>query len=71
MKKKKRLKKQCDEVETEQVRWWWAVPVYPDHVHLLTVLHEVPDFGSHLLPHPAQVLEHTELLEGPVHLNAP
>lgn len=43
---------------------------YPDHVHLLAVLHEAPDFGSYLLPHPAQVPEHTELLEGPVHLNA-
>lgn len=50
---------------------WWAEPVYPDHVHLLAVLHEVPHFGSHLLPHPTQVHEHTKLLEGPVHLNAP
>lgn len=43
-------------------------PVYPDQVHLLTVLHEVPQFGSHLLPHSSQVPEHTKLLEGPVHL---
>lgn len=50
---------------------WWVEPLYPDHVHLLAVLHKIPDFGSHLLPHPAQVPEHTELLEGPVHLNAP
>lgn len=49
----------------------WAEPAYPDDVHLLAVLHEVPDFGSYLLPHPAELPEHAELLEGPVHLNAP
>lgn len=42
--------------------------VYPDHVHLLAILHEIPHFGSHLLPHPTQVPEHTKLLKGPVHL---
>lgn len=50
---------------------WWAELAYPDHVHLLAVLHEVPDFGSYLLPHPSQLPEHTELLEGPIHLNTP
>ncbi len=50
---------------------WWAEPGYPDHIHLLAVLHEVPEFGSHLLPHSPQVPEHTKLLEGPVHLSTP
>lgn len=45
-----------------------AVRTHPDQVHFLTVLHEVPNFGPHLLPHPSEVPQHTELLEGLVNL---
>lgn len=41
---------------------------HPDQVHFLAVLHEVPNFGSHLLPHPTKVPQHTELLEGLINL---
>lgn len=41
---------------------------HPDHVHFLAILHEVPNFGPHLLPHPTKVPQHAELLEGLIDL---
>lgn len=43
-------------------------PTHPDHVHFFAVLHEVPNFGFQLLPHPTKIPQHTELLEGLVNL---
>lgn len=45
-----------------------SVNTHPDQVHFLAALHKVPNFGSHLLPHTTKVPEHTELLEGLIHL---
>lgn len=44
---------------------------HPDHVHFLAILHEVPNLGLHLLPHPSKVPQHTQLLEGLINLKDP
>ena len=43
-------------------------PTYPNQVHFLAILHEVPNFGPHLLPHPSKVPQNTKLLEGLIDL---
>lgn len=41
---------------------------YPDQVHFFTILHEIPEFGPHFLPHTTKVSQDTQLLEGLINL---
>lgn len=43
---------------------------HPDKVHLLAVLHEGPNLGAEFFPHALQVMEHSQLLKGLVHLQS-
>lgn len=36
---------------------------HPNQVHFFAVLHKIPDFWSHLLPHAPEISEHTKLLK--------
>lgn len=43
---------------------------HPDEIHFLAALHEGPDLGAEFFPHAFQIIEHSQFLEGLVHLES-